>query len=218
MQISITHNVGSAISFLDRLHGQFPFAAARALTQTAQDIAKVMPAEVNRVFEGGAVPFTKGAFAVKRAEKTNLTAMVNIKPRQAEYLRYQIEGGIRRPKGVALRLPSVVQLTPQGNLPAGLIRQLVARAKAGKRTTKAQKRKFGVSRNVDLFYGDPEDGRPAGIYRRIEDRLVPIVVFPKTSAKYKRRFDFFGVSRRIADQRFRVNYERAFAQALATAR
>lgn len=218
MQINITHNVGRAIKLLDRLSQQFPFAAAKALTTTVQDIAKAMPEQTQRTFEGGAVQFTKAAFTIKRAEKTDLTAMVKIKPRQAEYLRYQIEGGLRRPKRVALRLPSVVEKTPEGNLPAGLIRQLVARAKAGKSATKRQSERFKISHKVDLFYGDPKDGRPAGIYKRAGERLIPIVVFPRQSARYERKFDFFGIATRVADKRFPINYANAWALAVRTAR
>lgn len=59
--------------------------------------------------------------------------MVGVKDRQAQYLACQGEGGTRAPARQALRLPSVVDRNESGNLPAGLIRQLVARAGAGRR-------------------------------------------------------------------------------------
>jgi len=117
-----------------------------------------------------------------------------------------------------------VQLNQYGNIPAGLIRQLVARAKAGKRATKTQARRFGVSQQLDLFYGEPGDGRPAGIYKRIvisstRHQLVPIVVFPKQSARYTTKpFDFYAFSQRITLREFGPALDRAWRLALATAK
>jgi hypothetical protein len=223
VQLTLTHNVGTSIRFLDRLSSQFPFAAAKALTQTARDIANAMPAEVNRVFEGGAVRFTKQAFEVKRAEKTDLTAMVKIKPRQAEYLAYQIEGGSRFPKRKAQRFPGAIDLTPEGNLPFGTIRRLIAAARSKRKIKGRTAKRVGVANGSEIFYGKPLGGdRPVGLYSRRnklgQRSLVPLVVFPKQAAKYKPKFDFFGVSRKIADRRFMLNYEVAFRQAMETAR
>lgn len=221
--ISVTSNIDEVMRGVDRYLGQAPFAIALALTRTAQDVARAMPAEVEQAFEGGAVPFTKQAFTVRAATKSNLTAYVVIKPHQAKYLGYQIQGGTRRPRNVALRLPADVKLTAEGNLPAGTIARLVQRAKAGKRATKAQAARFGVSRDLDLFYGDPADSRPAGVYKRVTGpsgvhKLVPVVVFPRISARYKSRFDFHGVASRKVAQVFGANLTQALAKAQATAR
>jgi hypothetical protein len=224
VQINVSHNIGEVLGFVNRLHKQAPFAIAKALTDTVRDVQAVMPAEVNKTSEGGAVEFTKRGFFTTPARKGSLSATVGAKDKQAQYLRFQIEGGRRQPARQALRLPSVVQLTEQGNLPAGLIRQLVARAKAGKRATRTQSRRFGVSQALDLFYGEPGDGRPAGIYKRVvlsatRHQLIPIIVFPKQDAAYtKRPFDFYGIAKRVALQRFDANLDRAWRLALATAR
>lgn len=221
--LSVKDNIADVLSWTDRLSRQYEFAVAVALTDTVKAVAQAMPAEVDKAFKGGAVPFTRQAFYFKRATKDRLTAEVGIKRLQAEYLGFQIEGGQRRPKRQALRLPSVVTLTQQGNLPPGAIGKLVARAKAGKRTTKAQARRFGVSNELDLFYGEPGDGRPAGIYKRVnssgvQHQLVPVVVMPKISARYEQRFDFYGIARREALATFEPNLHKAWARAKATAR
>jgi hypothetical protein len=221
--LSVRDNVAEVLSFTDRLSRQYEFAVASALTDTARTVAQAMPAEVNRVFEGGAVPFTRQAFFFQRADKARLTAVVGIKRLQAEYLAYQVQGGERRPKRQALRLPGDVDKTAQGNLPAGAIARLVARAKSGKRTTKGMAKRYGVSSGLDLFYGEPGDGRPAGIYKRVvisKDRtqLIPVVVFPKVSARYEARFDFYGIARRKALASFEPALVKAWAKAKATAR
>jgi hypothetical protein len=221
--LNVKDNVAEVLSWTDRLSRQYEFAVAVALTNTARAVAQAMPAEVDKAFKGGAVPFTRQAFYFKRAEKTRLTSEVGVKRLQAEYLAYQVSGGERRPKRQALRLPSVVTLTQQGNLPPGAIGRLVARARSGKRTTKGQAKRFGVSTGLDLFYGEPGDGRPAGIYKRVviggtKHQLVPVVVMPKISAKYEQRFDFYGIARREAQRAFEPALRQAWAKAKATSK
>jgi hypothetical protein len=221
--INLSNNVGDVIRWTERFSDQVPFAVASALTATAREVAQIMPSEVDKASEGGAVPYTKQGFYVRRAEKAKWVAWVGVKDRQAAYLRYQILGGQRRPAREALRLPTSVQLTPQGNLPAGTIQRLVQRAKMGKRATKAQAKRFGVSSELDLFYGEPGDGRPAGIYKRVrinatQGQLVPVVVFPKISARYQQRFDFFGLAERKARAVFKAQLAKAWARAKATAK
>lgn len=221
--LDVSSNVREVLGFTARLSRQFPFAVAKALTDTVREVAAELPPELDQVFEGGAVPFTRSAFFTQRATKDRLVAAIGIKDKQAEYLRYQIRGGTRSPKRQALRLPAEVDLTPQGNLPPGLIGQLVRRAKAGKRATKTQAARFGVSQALDLFYGEPGDGRPAGIYKRVvrtstEHQLVPVVVFPKQAAKYEPRFDFEGQARVRVLRKLPGNLRRAWTLAQATAR
>lgn len=219
--ISVRHNVHQVIGFTERLGRQQTFAVAKAMTDTMRDARDAMPDQAERDLDEP-TPWTKRAFYFKPAQKAHLVAEVGIKNQQSDYLRYQVEGGIRPPKKKALRLPSVVELNRYGNLPTGLIRQLVERAKAGKRATKSQARRFGVSNELDLFYGDPADGRPPGIYKRVSHgsahQLVPIVVFPQRPAVYRKRFDFYGAAARVVERRFVPNLHRALAHALATAR
>jgi len=222
MRLDLSSNIAEVLGFTDRLNRQYPFAVAKALTDTARAVHRLMPAEAERDLDNP-TPYTKAGFFFTPARKDTLEAVVGVKDRQAEYLFYQVEGGSRAPKKKALRLPSVVQLNPYGNVPAGLIRQLVARAQAGKRSTRTQARRFGVSQSLDLFYGEPGDGRPAGIYKRValsatRHQLVPVIVFPKQSAKYEKRFDFHDVARRTALREFGPALERSWKQALATAR
>lgn len=220
--LSVKSNIEQVLSFTERLHRQFPFAVAAALTDSVKAAQGAMPAELEQDLDEP-TPFTKGGFYVTPARKDNLVAEVGAKRVQAEYLRYQAEGGVRQPKRKALRLPTAVELNAYGNLPAGTIKQLIARAKAGKRATKGQARRFGVSQKVDLFYGDPQDSRPAGIYKRVpigdgQTRLVPLVVFPQQGARYRPRFDFDGAARREVLRTFGPALQRRWQQALASAR
>ena len=220
--LSVKDNVRQVLSFTDRLSSQYEFAVASALTETVKQVQRAMPAELEQSLDSP-TPFTKSGFFIKPARKAALTAVVGVKAAQARYLVWQVKGGRRAPTNKALRLPSVVQLNQYGNLPPGVIRQLVARAKAGRRATKTQAARFGVSQELDLFYGEPGDGRPAGIYKRVvisatRHQLVPIVVFPQQPAQYEQRFDFYGAARRIVLARFAPNLRAAWAKAKATAR
>ncbi len=220
--ISTSSNVDAVISDARRVHPQFQFACAKALTDVVVSIRDAMPAQAEGVFDRP-TQFTKQGFFMQRATKAKLEAVVGVKDRQAQYLNYQVEGGARAPARKALRLPGDVELNESGNLPAGLIRKLIQRAKAGKRATKGQASKFGVSSKVDLFYGEPGDGRPAGIYKRLpagvgKTRLVPVVAMPQQSAKYDRKFDFYAIAQRMAVAQFEPALDRAFEQAIATAK
>lgn len=218
----MTHNLDHAIRGVDRLNAQLPFAIAVALTQTVKAAQGAMPEAVEEDLDDP-TEFTKRGFYITPARKDRLWAVLGVKAKQAEYLGFQIDGGMRQPKRQALRLPSVVDLDQHGNLPPGLIRQLVNRAQQGKRATRSQSVRFGVSQRLDLFYGEPGDGRPAGIYKRVavsatRHQLVPLVVFPKTAARYEKRFAFEARVRRIVEREFPKRMDAAWRHALATAR
>lgn len=221
--INVKDNIREVMSFTERLGSQYRFAVAKALTDTAREIAREdLPRQAVKDLDEP-TPFTKSGFFFTPARKESLTAVVGAKDKQAGYLHYQVRGGSRRPKRRGLRLPSEVELNQFGNMPRGLVTQLIRRAKQGKRATKSQSVRFGVSQQVDLFYGDPGDDRPPGIYKRVplpgdRNRLVPIVVFPEQAAQYKPRFDFTGAVQRAVRTRFAENLRRAIALARATAR
>lgn len=223
MQIDLSSNLREVIGAVDLLFSdQVPFATAKALTDTARIVAAELPKGLQADLDQP-TPFTQRGFYSTQARKDKLEAEVGVKDTQARYLGYQIEGGVRKPTKVALRLPSTVQLDEFGNMPKGLIKQLIARAKAGRRATKAQSKRFGISQAVDLFYGAPADGRPAGVYKRVgvgasRHQLIPLVVFPKRSATYRPRFDFDGHALRSVERVFEGVLDQAWAQAVSTAR
>ena len=64
----------------------------------------------------------------------------------------------------------------------------------------------------DLFRGKVQPG----IYQRelIGRNIAPVFIFVKT-ANYKRRFDFYGLSRRVADAELRAQVERAISESSA---
>ena len=218
--------VDAVKAHLAGLGKQVSFAAAQALTQTAGKIKDATPAELDKALDRP-VAFTKRGLFVRRATRANLTATVGFMRAQAEYMRYQIEGGTRNPGAGGLKLPAAIKPDAFGNIPRGLIAQLVAVARKEKKLGKVKARRIAVSNKAALFYGDPADvgGHkfPRGIYKEIDlgggrKQLVPLIIFPNKAARYKPRFDFQRLGETIARREFDALFTAALKNALASAR
>ena len=200
---------------------QAHFGFALALTEQARSIAEGLPAKMVSDLERPSAFTQRGVF-IAPARKDSLRAVVGIKDAQAGYLHWQVDGGERAPARRALKLPGDVRLDEHGNIPRSLIKQLIERSRSGRRATRRQQQRFGVSRSVDIFYGDPGDGRPAGIYKRVgqgdSGRLVPVVVMPNRSAMYRPRLDFWGYSHGRAAAELGGRLVAGLDRAMATAR
>lgn len=238
LNINVTHNfkqVGIAIAALGK---QARFATAVALTRTAQDLQRQIPAELDKVLDNP-TPFTKRGTYVAPARRDTLRAEVGFRPVQARYMALQIEGGTVQPGAAGIKLPGNIQLNAFGNIPKGLTNKLKAAAKSGVLGPAVAKR-LGLNRmkrdlnrgdasRIDLFYGQPRgrgwENAPVGIWRRLRGRLserseklVPVIVFDKKPARYRARFDFKALAQRTVDQRFAGHFNTEFRKALATAR
>ncbi|MBT9511341.1 MAG: hypothetical protein IV104_03245 [Acidovorax sp.] len=207
---------------------QVRFAASRALNETAQEVRKAIPGELSRSLDRP-TPFTTSdkATFVRPATKERLEAAVQFKDRQASYLRYQLEGGLRQPARKALRLPSAIGLDQHGNLPKGIIKQLVAIARKEGKLGKRRARRIKVSNKLELFYGDPKDlgarKFPPGIYKIVSRgkgvgaQLIPLIVFPEQAAKYEKRVDLEPMARAVVLKTFGPAFERELRAALQSA-
>lgn len=200
---------------------QIPFATSVALNKTAQEataaVTRLMPQVLDRPTD-----FTMRAWSFERSNKGRLTAVVFAKDSQAKYLRWQVAGGARQPNKKAQRLPSEIKLNEFGNIPRGEVARLIRAAQEGKRLTRRRSERVGVSSKVDLFYGDPGNGMPPGIFKRVVqgDRhvLVPIIVFPARAAQYKPRLPLVATVRGVVRTRFDANFAQAWSAAIRSAR
>lgn len=228
MQLNITTNLDEVRRQFAGLEKQVNFAASKALNDTAREVRKAIPAGLRKSLDRP-TPFTagEGATFVKPARRDNLVAEVLFKDRQASYMRFQVEGGVRRPTRRALRLPSAVQLNEFGNLPRGIIQQLIAVARKESKLGKRKARRIQVSNKLDLFYGDPKDlgGRkfPPGIYKIVRlsaerSQLVPLIVFPETTATYRKRVDLLAIAQPVVVSNFNRLFNAALRGALGTAK
>ena len=208
---------------------QVRYATAVALTRTARKVADAMPAAMERDLDRP-TPFTKRGLFVQYATKANLTAVVGFKDRQAGYMKYQITGGTRQPTARGIKLPGNIELNSFGNIPKGMIDKLKKAAQDGS-LSKTLTRRLGVGDRrkgaapIQLFYGKPVgrgwEKAPMGIWRRIPGKpgkLVPVVVFEDTPAKYRKRFDFHKEAGRVVGREWARQFSAAFADAMRTAR
>ena len=231
MLIKIDHNIDVVMAKLSGQQRQVSYAAAVALTRTAAAIKAAMPAELDRVFDRP-TSFTKRGIYLRAARRDSLTAEVGFMTRQASYLRIQAEGGTRQPTARGIRLPGNIELNAFGNIPRGLTDKLKAAAKDGT-LGNAVMRRLGVAAKdrrkgaapISLFYGKPAGSRwdkaPIGIYRRVPGKpgkLIPVIVFEDTPARYTKRLDLERFANPIVDREFQSQFDRALRDALATAR
>lgn len=178
----------------DRFKRQIPFAAAKALTRTAQDVQKAIVAELPTIFDRP-TPFTQRGVGVTFATKSSLTSRVFLRDIQREYLKLQVTGGERRPKKVALVMPAGIDLNAFGNIPRNRIKALLNRK--------------------DVFSGKVRG--VGGIWQRTNGKLKLLVAY-EPSASYERRFPFGAIARQTIERRLLPNFRVALAAAIASAR
>lgn len=216
----------ATMAYLRGMHKQVTYATSRALNGTAKRVVDAMPEEIRQAIDEP-TPFTqKGVGVLSYANRNKLEAIVGFRKIQAAYMLWQIEGGTYTPGNKGLRLPSAVKLNQYGNIPKGVIAGLLALARKDQGAKKAAAKRVKVSTKLELYYGDPVDqtGKvwPRGIYKIVingtKSSLIPLIVFPKTSAKYKAKFDFAGKATRIVNQVWQSEFDKALADALRTAR
>jgi hypothetical protein len=234
MHIKIDSNFHEVRRQFAHMAKQVDFAAAVALTKTAQDVQRSTPQALERELDNP-TEFTKRGTFVVPARKGQLEATVGFKDRQARYMALQIAGGVRQPGPGGIKLPGEIQLNAFGNIPRGLIAKLKAAAKDGslsgtvsRRLGQKGDRRKGAA-PIQLFYGQPRGSgwkdAPVGIWRRIppstpggKGKLIPVIVFERTAAVYRAKFDLVDHARTTAAQRFPAHFSAAFIRAIQTAR
>lgn len=226
MRIEIESNIDELRKVMGGLARQVDFAASRALNEVARHVQRAMPLGLERQLDRP-TPFTKNnSTFIRRATKANLEAAVLFKDVQAGYLRYQVQGGVRRPTRRALRLPSAIGLNQYGNLPKGVIQQLLAVARQDAALSRRRSRTIKVSNQVEIFYGDPSEagvpGSPPGIYKRVRagsrSQLIPLIVFPQQSATYSKRLNLEQIAAPVVRAEMPQEFDKAIQQAVRTAR
>lgn len=204
-----------------------PYAAATALTRTAQIAAtKDLPDAMRAAFVNP-TPFTLNSLFVRPATKENLSARVMVKDTVSrgvapeKFLFPEVEGGGRNEKGFerALRyggwLKNGERVIPTDNMPRDAygnvsgptIRGILATLEKpgggggrGKRT----KGRYGTG----LFAG--QIGKTRGIWRREGRAIKLLFIFTAKAPLYRARLDFEGVVLKCANDNFKAEFNRAF--------
>lgn len=236
---SITADFDRAERILSDLgRRQLPFAAAQALNDTGADVLDAIELEIATTFDRP-TRFTKKAFRLHRASKTNLRAQVLRKDAVASrhYLEVQERGGVRPQTGLEtlmasrLKYGGIVQsvipakgarLNAYGNWSPGQRNQVLSSIKSQRDPrTNTAKRNSRRARNKVGQYFVPREGSKLspGVYQRMaRNRVKKIVHITDSAARYRARFRFHERAERRARLVFEGHLVRRLRQAIATAK
>lgn len=239
--LSVKTNLSNVTRLLDSQQKQVSFATAVALTRVAKaaqtDIEDEMGAKFDRP-----TPFTRKSTFIKPATKAKLEAMVYIKDQAvgknpkslAEILRQEFTGGGRIRKRLELWLQRAGYISSEeyvapgegaridqyGNMSRGQIQQVLSQLKAGPDPTsyanKGTRSKASQKKAGGMFWS--RGGRlPRGVWMRSGAGVKPILIVIG-SPRYKQLIDMPKIVRRGIDRRFDAEFDKAFQQAIRTAR
>ena len=191
MSLSVDVDLRQLTKAFDRLGREAPFAMALAMTKTAQqaqiDATAVMVRDLDKP-----TPFTQKAIGITKATKTNPVAHVFIKDKQADYLKFQIEGGTRvAERGKPVIIAHHKHRNKYGNLPRNKLRRLRQQGKL-------------------LVFDD-------GMIAQRTKRGFKPVAFQSTQATYDPKFDFFNAVMRSANRNGKFEAIKAIRYVLQSA-
>jgi hypothetical protein len=202
MQISVKSNISAFAKAMDAFgKNQIPFATHRAINKTAFDVRdEIVKETFPKSFTVRNKRFASQMFRVDKATKRNLTARVYDRLGR-DYMTNQAEGGIKRPRGNNIAIPSrQLKRTASGKVPKAKQPRNVLGGR-GYRTT--------------LDSGQPiiaeQTGRGAARKQRVLYILENIARIPK-------RFPFYEDANKTAGRMFDRNFKKSFAFAKQTAR
>jgi hypothetical protein len=224
---------------------QYQFATALTLTRVGQRVKTAEIAEMKRVFDRP-TPFTLKSLYLQGATRSRQEARVWFKdfaPKgtpAGKYLLPEVHGGNRQhkrfegllqhagllPLGRSLVPASGAQLDQYGNVSRGLYSKILSQLRAqfdssANETTRSRGRSRGRQRGGRYFYGNP-GGKGRGIWERFTfgfgSAVKPVFLEVSGTPSYRRRFDFFGVGTRVANEAFGPEFDKAAAETVRTSR
>lgn len=243
---------------------QVPYALSRALNTTAEDIIRAEKQQLQIHIKGGPTAWTSNSLFVNRATKTKQAATIGFKDKSsinvtttnkgrgtpaANYMGPLVDGGPRNlkgfesslrwahvlPPGMFIAPGSACKLDAHGNIPHGLIMQILSYFKASERymghtsniTDKGRaKLKAGTRKKVGYEYfvsygkGNTQHLAP-GIYIRYSGAgtktIRPIMMFV-SHPSYQKRVPFYETAQKVIDIKLNFNFNNAMREALLTAK
>ena len=198
MQLNIKGDIKAAEKALGTLKKQVPFAASVAINNTTRDVQKVEHAAAKRELDEPRTSTIKG-IRYQASNKRNLTGAVFVVSHVDKFLRYQIHGGIRRPRASAEALPVNVRLNRYGNI-------------IGRRQGKLRK----LEARQDTYRA--VIGGVYGLWQRTKKQGIRLLVAYEQRITYRPRFRFYEHAERTVNRRWRRHFETAIQYAIRTAR
>jgi hypothetical protein len=209
---------GFARGMTDIATRQLPYAMATALTATAGHVGLAWQDEMDQELDNP-TPFTRKSVGVRGARKSDLTAVVFIRPIAAQYLEPFVEGGLHFLGGKrGLLGPRNVALNAYGNLPRTKLSTLKAKGNVfvGPVRTKGGQVVNGVWQRTGGRVKAAGKRRAAAPVK-VAGALKLLIRFadPKPVTQH---LDFRGRAEAAIRANFQAEFARAFAHAQATAK
>jgi hypothetical protein len=202
IKIDIKGDMKRASRFLGHQKKQIPFAASVAINRSAVKIQKLEKRKIVRDLDNP-TPQTIKSIRVKRSSKRDLEAAVFILPAIARFLRYQIDGGTRPPRGRVEAVPVNARLNRYGNIP-------------GRRQGKIAK----LIQRPDTFIGTIRG--ITGVWQRgrgkSANKTVTLLIAFYRKTTYQKRFRFFKYAEDALSRIWAREFRRAVDSALRSAR
>lgn len=212
MQIAVNFEVLKATAWLtDIQKKQVPFATAKALTQTAQDIQKEVQKELPSRFTLRN-DWVRQGIRIIPANKTNLKAVVFSRD---AFMSLQESGGDKRPKKDRnLAIPLAARRTKSGlinkaDLPENLGRAEFTVSRGGKQVARR-------GREGAAFRFKAQDGREYLALRRGQTLELMYLLIPQ--ARIKKALGLRDTGHRMYAKAFNIRFSAALRSALASAR
>jgi hypothetical protein len=200
MQVTFTDNIDSVVRASARLHPQFQFACAVALTKAVKQAQAGMYSHMSSVFDAP-TPFTMRSLFVKPATKYNLVASVQLKdkfPSKAsitpdELYGHQVTGGPRRHSRLegALRAAGMIssgefmvpgggaRLDAYGNMSRGQVAQVMSQLRLGLDPSSwksKSRRSLAHQKKAGLMFWSRGGHLKRGIWMRKGHGVIPIML------------------------------------------
>lgn len=228
----VVHNIPQVTAVLSRFAGtQVPFATAMALNDMAADIERAEVLGIKSSLDKP-VPFTsRGIYKTRASKGPAPRVTIGVRPIQAGYLVWQVDGGRRGPKNRAIPVPVGIVKNTYGNMPKGKIAQMLARedvfiasegapktrhlapgiyqrGERGMRTSKG-----GLINNGSGTKGKTYQGRDGK-----RTTLKMLVTFEDSATYDAKPYDFEGIALTEAAKVYRDHFERRLIEAIRTAK
>ncbi len=134
LEIQVT-GIKEALRRLNNLANEIPFAASKALNDTAKEVKQEEVREIDRVFDRP-TPYVKNSLYVYPSSKTKLVAEVSFKDRQQKIMAPHVYGGTRVMKRSEKLLGEYyvpgqgARLNQYGNMSPGQVTQVLSALKS----------------------------------------------------------------------------------------
>lgn len=222
IKLSITSNIQAFAQKQINIAKQVEFAGIVALTRTAQQVKVDEISSMQSVFDRP-TKFTLNSLQVRPATRAKPEAEVSTKlgfgsVPAGRYLDPEVEGGLRSLKSTERKLGGYTSpsrsatLNAFGNLPGSTYLRILSQLKLAGEQSATNSRRSRRSRSGEAFFR-----RDNIIYSRKGGDITPILIITK-APHYSKRFPFYENAQKTADRVLEVEYDKALAQAFATAR